>query len=205
MHLEQVSFPAHELRALEGEGTEPTIRGRGIPYGEWSEDIGGFRERFAPGSLRAALATDDIRAIFNHNSDKVLGRASNKTARFWEEDDGVWYEAVPPDAGWARDALASIRRGDIRENSFQFWIEKRDDQEWEERDGIMWRTIHRARLREIGPQTFPAYPTSEVSVRGADAVLAEGRAILQAARSYGDPDLLRRLSDQEDLTRRLQR
>lgn len=203
MILEQIAFPAHELRALDGNGGSMKLRGRGVPYNEWSEDVGGFRERFAPGSLRQTLADEDIRAIYNHESSQIIGRKSSGTARFTEEEDGVWYEADPPDASWARDMLVSIRRGDVRENSFQFWVERREDQAWEERDGIMWRTIHRARLREMGPQTFPAYPSSSVQVRSADAVLSEGRAILEAAKASGDPDTLRMLGEMEDLGRKM--
>lgn len=153
-----------EVRA-EGED-EITIAGRGIPYGDWSEDLGGFRERFAVGAFRTSLADDDIRALFNHDSNLVLGRRGNGTLRLEERGDGVHYEVdINREDSQAMAAVARVRRGDISANSFGFFVERGDDEEWEERDGMFWRTINRARLRELGPQTFPAYPSSDVSVR----------------------------------------
>jgi Caudovirus prohead serine protease len=32
-----------------------------------------FRERIAPGAFTATIARDDVRALFNHNPDAVLG------------------------------------------------------------------------------------------------------------------------------------
>lgn len=175
-----------ELRAVDGlevraeDGGDPVIAGRGIPYGEWSEDLGGFRERLMPGTFRVSIADDDIRALFNHNADIVLGRKSNGTLRLNESERGVMYEVdVNPDDADALSAVARIKRGDITGNSFGFMIENREDQEWEERDGMMWRTIKRATLRELGPQTFPAYPTSDVGVRSSRAVLEEAQRWLQ--------------------------
>ena len=172
MELELRQVPGLEVRA-EGDGV-PIIAGRGIPYGEWSEDLGGFRERLLPGSFRESMADDDIRALFNHDPNIVLGRKSNGTLRLSESERGVFYEVdVNTDDADAMSAVARIRRGDITGNSFGFYIEGRDDQEWEERDGMMWRTIKRGRMRELGPQTFPAYPQSDVAVRSAHAVLKD--------------------------------
>jgi uncharacterized protein len=202
---------AWELRGTGAAGVEVLsrangaagIKGLGVPYGAWSDDLGGFREQFAPGAFRDSLARDDVRVLFNHRPDFVLGRRSAGTALFREDSAGVWYEADAPDAGWARDLLASIRRGDIRENSFQFWIERREDQKWEERDGIMWRTVLRARLREMGPQTFPAYPSSSVQLRSPGEVLQEGRGLLHrcAGSSGAGVASIRALEEQDAPTR----
>lgn len=178
MELELRQVPGLDVRA-EGDGA-PIIAGRGIPYGEWSEDLGGFRERLLPGSFRQSMADDDIRALFNHDPNIVLGRKSNGTLRLSESERGVFYEVdVNTDDADAMSAVARIRRGDITGNSFGFYIEGRDDQEWEERDGMMWRTIKRGRMRELGPQTFPAYPQSDVAVRSAHAVLKDAEEWLK--------------------------
>lgn len=178
MELELRQIPGLEVRAEDGGA--PVIAGRGIPYGEWSEDLGGFRERLLPGTFRASMADDDIRALFNHDANIVLGRKANGTLRLSENERGVFYEVdVNPEDADAMSAVARIKRGDITGNSFGFFIEGRDDQEWEERDGMMWRTIKRARMRELGPQTFPAYPQSDVAVRSTRAVLEEAEEWLK--------------------------
>lgn len=159
---------------------EGRIEGTGVPYSVWSEDLGGFRERFLPGALGQSVVTDDVRCIFNHDSNYVLGRKSSGTLTLREDEAGLHYSATPPETQWARDLQVSIRRGDIRENSFGFWVDGRDGEEWEERDGMYWRTVKRARIRELGPQTFPAYPQSTVMVRSVGDVLAAATEILAA-------------------------
>lgn len=168
-----------EVRQIQEDGGT-IIAGRAVPYSEWSDDLGGFREQFAPGALRESLADDDIRALFNHDSNLVLGRKSTGTLRIREADEGVMYEVdINEDDSEAMAAVARIRRGDITGNSFGFYVEREEDQDWEERDGTLWRTIRRARLREVGPQTFPAYPQTDVSARSAAAVLEEARRWLE--------------------------
>jgi HK97 family phage prohead protease len=176
---------AMEMRSVPVEfrmDEEGQIQGTGVPYGVWSEDLGGFRERFLPGALGQSVAADDVRCIFNHDSNYVLGRKSSGTLTLREDDNGLHYSATPPDTQWARDLQVSIRRGDIRENSFGFWVDGRDGEQWEERDGMYWRTVKRARIRELGPQTFPAYPQSTVMVRTVGEVLASAEEILGAVR-----------------------
>jgi len=47
-----------ELRVLEAEGQAPRIEGLAVPYGQLSEDLGGFIERIMPGAFDAALNSD---------------------------------------------------------------------------------------------------------------------------------------------------
>ncbi len=61
MELELRQISGLEVRAEDGDA--PVIAGRGIPYGEWSEDLGGFRERLLPGTFRESIADDDVRAL----------------------------------------------------------------------------------------------------------------------------------------------
>lgn len=167
----------------EGEEKRTVLAGRGIPYNEDSEDMG-FIERIAPGAFRESIAQGDVRCLFNHNHDIVLGRQSNGTLRLFEDETGVRYEAdINENDQAARDAAARIERGDITGNSFGFIVRNRDDAVWEEIDGVMYRTILRAELFEVGPQTFPAYPTTDVSARSREAILEEGRAFLEAQKN----------------------
>ena len=182
---------AGQLRAHTSSDGGPRIGGLGIPTDQWSDDLGGFKERVASGAFRESIENDDIRAIFNHDSNFVLGRKSAGTLTLTEDQRGVVYEARAPDTTWARDLAQSIERGDIRENSFGFMVPAGGDS-WEERDGILWRTVTKAQLREIGPQTFPAYPQSDVQVRSIEETLCVGRACV---RSGADPDVLARELD----------
>jgi HK97 family phage prohead protease len=169
MHnIERRAIADAEARAKSDDGK---VAGTGVFFNSWSADLGGMRERFLPGAFDQSIREDDIRVQWQHSSQHVLGRVRAGTARVWADERGLHYEADPPDAQWARDAVESIRRGDVDQNSFAFFLERDDDQEWEERDGLFWRTIRRARLREVGPQTDPAYPDTTVAMRSIPQVV----------------------------------
>ena len=191
-----------QVRAHEGDDGQITLAGRGIPYGEWSDDLGGFREMILAPAFRESLADDDIRCLYNHNGDIVLGRKSTETLRLTETPQGVDYECdINRDDQDAMSAVARVRRGDVTGNSFGFWIENSEDADWEEKDGVLWRTVKRAKLRELGPQVFPAYPQSDVQVRSIEDVLRCGLECV--GRQHGmDPDVLLR---ELELDRRLTR
>jgi uncharacterized protein len=170
MDIERRVIAHEEARARKSEGK---VVGTGVFYGSWSADLGGFRERFAPGAFADSLAQDDIRVQWQHSAMHVLGRVRAGTARVWEDERGMHYEVTPPDAQWARDAVASIERGDVDQNSFAFFVEDPTDQVWEEKEGTVYRTVLRARLREVGPQTDPAYPDTTVALRSMPRVMPE--------------------------------
>ena len=183
-------LPDIEIRSHEGEGAK--LGGLGIPFGQWSEDLGGFREQIMPGAFKASIETDDVRSLHNHDSNFVLGRMSNGTLRLSVDERGVSYEVDVPDTTWAKDLMVSIERGDVRENSFAMFV---TDDIWEERDGGMLRTVRVAQLMEVGPQPFPAYPQGDVAVRSLEATLERGRECIIAERTGQDPDVLERELD----------
>src|SRR3546814_16934641 len=63
-----------ELRAKGDSGQ--TIAGYAAIFGE-TADIGGyFRESIAKGAFAVSIASDDVRAYFDHDRGRVLGRSS---------------------------------------------------------------------------------------------------------------------------------
>lgn len=158
------AIPVAEVRVSQDAEGRPVLEGYAVLWDSWSEDLGGFRERFVRGAFSDSLEADDIRVIWQHNPEYVFGRNRAGTAEFEEDDRGLRYRVVVPDAQWARDALESIRRGDVTQNSFMFSVPQGGDA-WEIKDGMSYRTVKMARLFEVGPQTFPAYPDTSVAVR----------------------------------------
>ena len=169
------------------------LGGLGIPFDVLSDDLGGFRERIAPGAFTDSIEHDDVRSLFNHSSDFVLGRKSAGTLRLSEDKRGISYEVDLPDTTWANDLAESIRRGDIRENSFAFFVGEGGDT-WVQTETGLERTVTRATLKEVGPQPFAAYPQSTVDVRSLQATLERGRKCIGAhcRRGGQDPDVLLR-------------
>lgn len=146
------------------DGDGPLIVGHGAVFNSESVDLGGWREVIAPGAFKRTLRQNpDVLSFFNHNPSQVLGRTTSKTLTVAEDLEGLAYQVRPPDTTWANDLLTSMRRGDIRGSSFMFEAVK---VEWgKAEDGADLRTVTEAKLYELGPVTFPAYPAADSAVR----------------------------------------
>jgi HK97 family phage prohead protease len=149
-------------------------------------DIGGwFKEVIAKGAFASAIGRDDVRALFNHDENYVLGRTPN-TLRLSEDDKGLAVEIDAPQTQLIKDmVLEPMKRGDLSQMSFAFQVTK---EEWDESDPkYPTRTIKDVRLFDVSPVTFPAYPTTDCNVRSAESVLNDYRAN-QGARPGAQPE-----------------
>lgn len=166
--LERRALPVVELRAVagDGEGGLPSITGHAAVFDQLSEDLGGFREQMSPGAFAASIGEDDIRALFNHSPDHVLGRNRSGTLTLAEDRTGLAINIIPPDTAFARDLVVLIERGDISEMSIGF---RTITDEWNVEDGEPVRTVKAVRLFDVSPVTFPAYPQTDVAVRSLSA------------------------------------
>jgi HK97 family phage prohead protease len=163
MNIERRAYVAN-LSLEERDGSPPKIRGHAAVFNQLSEDLGGFREQISPGAFATAIVEDDVRALFNHDPNFVLGRNRSGTLLMSEDEGGLAVEIDPPDTQWARDLMQSMRRGDISQMSFGFRVDK-GGQSWAKTDQGSIRTITKARLFDVSPVTFPAYPQTDVAVR----------------------------------------
>jgi HK97 family phage prohead protease len=123
-----------------------------------------FRERIAPGAFADSLKSDDVRALFNHDPNYVLGRNKADTLFIEEDEVGLRMEIDPPDTQFANDLLVSIARGDISQASFAFTT---IDASWDDVDGQEVRTLKKVRLYDVSPVTYPFYEATDVSLRKA--------------------------------------
>ena len=128
-------------------------------YDEWYE-------RVAKGAFAKSLEQNTIKALWNHNSDIVLGSTKSKTLQLVEDDIGLRFELELPNSSQARDIYESIKRGDVDGVSFGFYVRDNGDK-WEylKEEDVYERTLLDIDLIEISPTPFPAYPTSEVGKR----------------------------------------
>jgi len=164
-NLERRAFAVDEV-AVTRSKEKPVIAGHAAVFNQ-EADLGWFREKILPGAFLDSIGKDDIRALFNHDPNFVLGRNTNGTLRLREDDRGLFIENDPPDTQWARDLLTSIERRDISQMSFGFEVM---DQRWETKDGIEIRIIARVKLWDVSPVAFPAYDQTDVNVRSAKQV-----------------------------------
>ncbi len=153
-----------EIRAAESEDGRSKIVGYAAVFNQLSEPLAGrFREQIRPGAFKRSIKNGDVRALWNHDPNYVLGRTKSGTLRLEEDDRGLKIEIDPPDTQWARDLMVSIQRGDVDQMSFGFRVLK---DEWDRReDGTIIRTLIDVELFDVSPVTFPAYPQTSVAVR----------------------------------------
>lgn len=155
------SFALNEFR-VDSENDKPKMYGHAAMFNSLSGDLGGFREQIAPGAFAKSLKSDDIRALFNHDSNIVLGRNTAGTLRLKEDKNGLAIEIDPPDTQAARDLMVSMQRGDINQMSFGF---RTITDKWEKRDGEWLRTLEEVELFDVSPVTYPAYAATDIAVR----------------------------------------
>lgn len=164
MPFERRSFAATiELRE---DGGKPRIVGHAAVFNSLSENLGGFREQILPGAFLEAIEKDDVRALFNHDSNIILGRNLAKTLELKEDSRGLAIDVIAPETQLVRDmVLEPIRRGDISQMSFGFMVRPGGVDWAQDDDGNIVRTLKRLRLFDVSPVTFPAYPQTDVALR----------------------------------------
>ena len=181
MEMKREQLPEHEirmipveiahLRAEKRESGEMIAEGTAIVYNE-VVDIWGDEEVILSGAATESLAEDDIRAVWNHRNEIVLGRKSAKTLELSEDKKGVHVLIRFPDSEEGRNKFESVRRGDVTQMSFAF-----DALEWKwdirQEDGkeIWRREISKLKIFEVSPVTFPMYETTKIEARCKDLAL----------------------------------
>lgn len=186
--------PATELRAVTNADDDSFyFEGYAAVFDSLSQDLGGFREKIKPGAFDESLKRkDDVRALWNHDPNFVLGRTKAGTLKLEEDKHGLMVRIYPPETQWARDLHASVRRGDVSQMSFGFFVNENGD-EWKETAKGIIRTLHSVSLFDVSPVTFPAYPMTAVQARSLiDAVRGNGRIKKAPAIDW---DMLRSTAD----------
>lgn len=177
MKIERRWFQSPNLR-LDGKGAESEkdikIRGHAAIFNELSVDLGGFREKIDPGAFAKSILEDDVRALWNHNADMVLGRNKSGTLKLTEDERGLAIEIDPPDTQLGRDVMCLMQRGDVTQMSFGFTVPDGGER-WEMIGGVAIRTLTAVNLFDVSPVTYPAYEGTDVAAR----------SVLEAAKKAG--------------------
>lgn len=153
-----------ELRAApEGSKGPGTLVGYAAVFGKYSCDLGSFREVIAPGAFAKALAACDVRALYNHEPECLLGRTSAGTLRLAEDELGLRVEIDLPDTSLGRDVAELVRRRDLRGQSFSFTTAI---DQWDTTGETYLRTVVEVKeLFDVGPVAFPAYEETSAAMR----------------------------------------
>lgn len=150
----------------ENEKGNPVIEGYFAKFDEYYEVCPGWKEKISPGAFTKYLQSGgEIKVLWNHNTDIVMGCRSNGTAIFKEDDIGLWGSVeINREDTESMNGLARVKRRDVTKCSFGFDIETKE--ETIDEDGT-WiddiKTIYP--LYEVSPCTFPAYESTEIYAR----------------------------------------
>ena len=170
----QIEYRKAELRAATNAFE---VAGRAASYNTPSSDLGGFVEKLAPGCFTRSLASgEDVKCLVNHDSNQVLGRLANKTLALSDAPDGLHFVCkLNRDSQAHRDLYASVKRGDLSECSFAFIVDGEDGQSFSapDRNGLLTRTIKRAKLLDVSVVASPAYGNGATSVDARAAAVSK--------------------------------
>lgn len=155
-----------ELQIRESEeGAGKYIEGYFAVFDKNTELWKGCYEKIARGAFTKSILENDIRCLFNHNPDIVLGRLSAKTLELIEDDHGLWGRVrINEDDQQAMAVYARVKRGDISGCSFGFYEEDTGEGP-EYKNGDCYWTIRVADTHEVSICTFPAYEQTEIEAR----------------------------------------
>ena len=139
------------------------IEGYFAVFEEETELFKGFFEKISKGAFKNTLEKDNIRCLFNHNTDIVLGTTDNNTLILKEDDKGLYGKVIINDKDTeAINIYERVKRGDITGCSFGFFLL---DFEEETDDKGRHTKILEAQLLEVSICTYPAYESTNISAR----------------------------------------
>jgi len=181
---------AAETRAIAADdGSPKKIVGYAAVFDKPSEDMG-FIEYVRKGAFSKAISTSDCRALFNHDTDTLpLGRQSAGTLILREDDQGLYYEIIPPDTQTARDLMTSIDRGDVRESSYGFTVAV---DEWDFSDPKMAKRtiIEVGEIFDVSPVVFAAFNDTSVALRKIEEHRKSAAAPIGGDGGTNDPTII---------------
>ena len=157
-----------EFKTREDEGGQLSIEGYFAVFNSIYEIGPGLSESIAPGAFQNSVS-QDVRALINHDSTLVLGRAKAGTLELREDSHGLWgkIDINPKDVD-AMNLYERVKRGDVDQCSFGFEI-RSEDTEIKEDGSVHWTIKEVDPLYEVSCCTFPAYEETSISARQAEA------------------------------------
>ncbi len=164
--LELRIFETIEIRANGDD--PPQIVGYAAVFNKLSEDLGGFREKIAPGAFARSLREVEsgqriVNSFFNHDQNWLMATTANGSLRLKEDEKGLYTEMEPILTTLNGHPINLIRAKAVTGMSFAFVV--RQD-EWAHQKGKeSIRTLLDVDLFDASPVVTPAYPQTSVKVR----------------------------------------
>jgi hypothetical protein len=160
------------------EDGKPSVFGYALKWGK-SYDMGYFTEEIQRSALSEADMSD-VRILFNHDPNLIIGRTKSGTATVGTDETGMWYRASIPDSPTGQNLIEALKRGDIDQSSWSFQIARNEagmsvGDEWRMKDGKEHRVITKVkRVFDASPVTYPANPDTSVAMRSLEMAKRNG-------------------------------
>lgn len=171
------------------EGEDEYFEGYAVIFNS-PTDLGWMSEEIVSGAFDDVM-DDDVRGLFNHDPDVILGRNKSGTMSLTVDKKGVKYKIRynPNDPDHVR-VMEKVKRGDISQSSFAFTIK---DAEWETKNNKDHRRVLKLqRWYDVAPVTYPAYTDTTVAARSREGMGKE-RQELEQRKAKDLADMLREL------------
>lgn len=149
--------------SLRADESKFQISGIAAAYNVLSANLGGFREKIAPGAFSRSLRTNaNVVCLFNHAADNICGRTKSGTLVLSDSPEGLRFTCQldrtnSDHVNW----YAAISRRDVDSCSFAFCVPAGGDS-WQDADGtdgiFAIRTLLDVDLMDVSFVVYPAYP-----------------------------------------------
>lgn len=158
------SATATDKRKISGYALKFNTRSNLINSGSQS-----FIEIIMPGAITESfIYTQDVKCLFNHNSDGGILARSNKgkgTLSLTVDEIGLFYSFKAKNSPLDEQVYQSIKAGDITGSSFAFAVAPGGDK-WERSGSQLIRRIYKiGGFFDVSPVIDPAYNSSSVNAR----------------------------------------
>lgn len=163
--MEQRYLQLHNIETRDDtENNEMHLVGFFARYDDTYQVWDGVTESIAPGAFAHSI-NGDVRALYNHNTDLVLGRTSAGTLKLEDRAEGLWGDiTLNPKDTEALNVYERTKRGDVSGCSFGFEIEK-EEREVSDDGSVHYTILSVNPLYEISLTPFPAYEATHVEAR----------------------------------------
>lgn len=159
-------------------GGQHYMEGYASVFNSRSGNLGGFVEVVKPTAFNKSMKENDVRALFNHDPNYLLGRNRSGTLELSRDDKGLYYRALLPNTSYARDLVELFERRDVTQSSFTFY---KITDSWELVDmddgnsEFPQRSLIEVGLVDVSPVVYPAYEeaTSGLARRAAFDTLSK--------------------------------
>lgn len=154
----------YSLRAESSEDGKKTLEGYFIVFNSETELYPSYYEKVEREAVLESVNNGEIVALFNHETDKVLGSQKAGTLNLTVDDKGVFgIIKINEKDTEALNVYERVLRGDIAGCSFGFNI----DEEVVDTDenGNFHSTLKKLEIFEVSIVTFPAYKDTSINAR----------------------------------------